>query len=73
MARQDRGGGKWRFLGLVPLFDPPRDDAAETIAAAKRMGLQVRMVTGDNDAIAREIAGSSAWAEHRLGARNLHA
>ena len=49
--------GTWRFLGLVPLFDPPRDDAAETIATTKRMGLQVRMVTGDHIAIAREIAG----------------
>jgi H+-transporting ATPase len=49
--------GRWQFLGLLPLFDPPRDDSAETIATAKRMGLDVRMVTGDHVAIAREIAG----------------
>jgi H+-transporting ATPase len=49
--------GKWRFLGLVPLFDPPRDDSAKTVATAERMGLDVRMVTGDHTAIAREIAG----------------
>jgi H+-transporting ATPase len=49
-------GGKWRFLGLLPLFDPPRDDSAETIAAAENMGLEVRMVTGDHTAIAREIS-----------------
>jgi H+-transporting ATPase len=48
--------GKWRLLGLLPLFDPPRDDTAETIDTAKGMGLQVRMVTGDNIAIAREMA-----------------
>lgn len=46
--------GPWRFLGLLPLFDPPRDDAAATIAEAQRMGLQIRMVTGDHAAIARE-------------------
>jgi len=47
---------QWRFLGLLPLFDPPRDDSVETIERAEAMGLDVRMVTGDNTAIAREIA-----------------
>ena len=54
VARKDADG--WRFLGLVPLFDPPRDDSIETIARTQAMGLDVRMVTGDNLAIAREIA-----------------
>ena len=49
--------GKWHFLGLLPLFDPPRDDAAETIAATRAMGLKIKMVTGDHEAIARQIAG----------------
>jgi len=48
--------GRWEFLGLLALSDPPRDDSASTIAAARNMGLQVRMVTGDNVAIAREIS-----------------
>jgi H+-transporting ATPase len=51
------GEGAWRFLGILPLFDPPRDDSAETIAQAGRHGIEVKMVTGDNLAIAREIAG----------------
>jgi H+-transporting ATPase len=55
VARTD-GGGRWEFLGLLPMSDPPRDDSASTIAAARSMGLQVRMVTGDNVAIAREIS-----------------
>jgi H+-transporting ATPase len=55
VARTD-AQGKWEFLGLLPLSDPPRDDSASTIAAARAMGLQVRMVTGDNLAIAREIS-----------------
>ena len=55
VARRD-ADGPWRFLGLLPLFDPPRDDSAATIAEAKRMGLDVRMVTGDHTAIARETA-----------------
>ena len=48
--------GKWEFLGLLPLSDTPRDDSATTIVAARAMGLQVRMVTGDNLAIAQEVS-----------------
>jgi H+-transporting ATPase len=55
VARTDAQGA-WQFLGLLPMSDPPRDDSAATIATARRMGLQVRMVTGDNIAIAREIS-----------------
>jgi H+-transporting ATPase len=49
--------GKWRFLGLLTLFDPPREDSADTVAATRDMGLVTKMVTGDHEAIAREIAG----------------
>ena len=56
VARAD-AQGNWQFLGVLPLFDPPRDDAKATIAAARNMGVQVKMVTGDQIAIAREIAG----------------
>src|SRR5271166_5616550 len=56
MARTDPSG-KWRFLGLLPLFNPPRDDSAETIATTRSMGVDVKMVTGDHEAIARQIAG----------------
>jgi H+-transporting ATPase len=63
--------GKWQFLGLLPLFDPPREDSAETIATAKRMGLQVRMVTGDHTAIAREIAGKLGMGTNIASAREI--
>nr|WP_274518621.1 HAD-IC family P-type ATPase [Demequina lutea] len=55
VARAD-GDGKWRFLGVLPLFNPPRDDAAETISMARDMGVTVKMVTGDALAIAKETA-----------------
>ena len=47
----------FRFVGLLPFFDPPRDDSAAMIAQAKRLDIDVKMVTGDNMAIARQIAG----------------
>lgn len=56
VARSD-DGKSWKLLGVLPLFDPPRDDSADMIAAAKDMGVEVKMVTGDQLAIAKEIAG----------------
>ncbi|GAN81508.1 plasma-membrane proton-efflux P-type ATPase [Acidocella aminolytica] len=56
VARADEGAN-WRFLGILPLFDPPRVDSRETIEAARAHGIEVKMVTGDNTAIAREISG----------------
>ena len=49
--------GEWRFLGVLPLYDPPREDSKATIATAREMGVKVKMVTGDQQVIGREIAG----------------
>jgi H+-transporting ATPase len=46
----------WQFLGILPLYDPPREDSAETIQRAKDHGIRVKMVTGDNVAIAKKIS-----------------
>jgi H+-transporting ATPase len=50
------GDGPWKFLGVLPLFDPPREDAKATVATARTMGLKIKMVTGDALAIAKETA-----------------
>jgi H+-transporting ATPase len=55
VAQQDENG-PWRFLGVLPLYDPPREDSKSTIATARQMGCAVKMVTGDQLAIGREIA-----------------
>ena len=47
---------KWQFAGLIGLFDPPREDSAQTIKTAQSMGVNVKMVTGDHIAIAKEIS-----------------
>ncbi len=46
----------FRFAGIIPLFDPPREDAAQTIKEAGQLGLNVKMVTGDNVSIAKQIS-----------------
>ena len=55
VARREEGG-PWRFLGVIPLFDPPRTDSKEVIATAGKMGVRCKMLTGDQLAIGREVA-----------------
>jgi H+-transporting ATPase len=55
VARTDEKD-KWRYLGILALSDPPREDSKETIDAARRMGVNIKMVTGDQVAIGKEIA-----------------
>jgi H+-transporting ATPase len=59
-AEKDRD---WKLLGLLSLYDPPREDSKATIEAAQKMWVQVKMVTGDQVAIARETA-------HQLGLKS---
>ena len=40
VARTDADGA-WHYLGLLPLFDPPRDDSAATIAETEKLGLSI--------------------------------
>ena len=65
------GEGQWQFVGVLPLFDPPREDAKETIATAKQMGVKVKMVTGDALAIAQETAKKLNMGANILNAGNL--
>ena len=65
------GDGPWNFVGVLPLFDPPRDDAKATIATAYEMGVDVKMVTGDALAIARETAKTLGMGTDILDAAGL--
>ncbi len=56
----DDGEGQWRFLGLLSFLDPPREDAKSTVELVERMGVDIKMVTGDQTAIAREISAELA-------------
>ncbi len=61
----------WQLLGVLPLFDPPRDDAKATIASALQMGVKIKMVTGDQLAIARETATNLGMGSDILDASSL--
>ena len=55
VARADQEN-QWQFVGVLPMFDPPREQAKATIASAEQMGVKVKMVTGDQLAIAQETS-----------------
>lgn len=67
-----RGEGSWEILGIMPCSDPPRHDTARTINEAKRLGLSIKMLTGDAVGIARETSrqlglGTNVYNAERLG------
>ena len=65
------GDGPWQFLGVLPMFDPPREDAKATIATALTMGVKIKMVTGDQIAIAKEMAKTLGMGTNILDAKTL--
>ncbi len=62
---------KFHFVGLIPLYDPPREDSKEAVAEAKTKGVEVKMVTGDNIAVARYIAKILGIGENILDIKEL--
>ena len=62
---------KFHFVGLIPLYDPPREDSKEAIAEAKAKGVEVKMVTGDNIAVAKYIAKILDIGENILDIKEL--
>jgi H+-transporting ATPase len=60
-----RGEAPVELIGLLPLYDPPRDDSRDVINEMGQYGVEVKMVTGDNVAIAREI-GSILGLQQRI-------
>ena len=65
------GDGQWQFVGVLPMSDPPREDAKATIATALAMGVKVKMVTGDALAIAKETAQKLDMGSNILDASSL--
>lgn len=64
-------GANWTLAGLISLMDPPRPDAKATIAQANALGLNVKMVTGDDVAIGDQIAAQLGMGDHLLVASDI--
>ncbi|WP_304542916.1 plasma-membrane proton-efflux P-type ATPase [Sulfurimonas microaerophilic] len=56
VAFKNNEDDKYTFVGMIPLYDPPRDDSLDAIAQALNQGVTVKIVTGDNIAVAQYIS-----------------
>ena len=71
VARTDGDDDAWRLLGVLALADPPREDSAATVAAARDLGVEVKMVTGDQVAIGRQMAREVGLGDRVLDADEI--
>jgi H+-transporting ATPase len=71
VARTGGHDDAWRLLGVLALADPPREDSAATVAAARDLGVEVKMVTGDQVAIGRQMSREVGLGERVLDADEL--
>ncbi len=69
VAKKERG--KFQLVGLLALYDPPREDSRETVQTAKSMGVDIKMITGDHVAIAKEIAREVGIGDNILEAKDF--
>ncbi len=70
VARQ-QGNNEWEFCGMIAFYDPPRKDSKATLMEAKKYGVSVKMLTGDNVAIAKETASQLGLGTNILAANEL--
>ncbi|GBG66655.1 hypothetical protein CBR_g66791 [Chara braunii] len=64
-------GARWQLVGFIPMMDPPREDSQETIRRAHELGIEVKMITGDQRAIAVETARRLGMGTNILPANEL--
>lgn len=66
-----KAGGAVKLVGLIPLIDPEREDSVQVIQSMQAHGVQVKMITGDNIAIATEIGCRLGLNERTIRAKEL--
>ncbi|KAI5117549.1 hypothetical protein M0805_004374 [Coniferiporia weirii] len=64
-------GNGFELVGLLAIFDPPREDTKQTIDDALALGVKVKMVTGDQLAIAKETGRRLGLGDHMYPAKVL--
>lgn len=72
-GNKDEPGNGFELIGLLAIFDPPRDDTKQTIDEAQALGVKVKMVTGDQLAIAKETGRRLGLGDHMYPAKVLQA
>lgn len=62
---------KFELVGMISLLDPPRPDSKSTIAECNALGVDVKMITGDQMIIAKEVAARLGMGRVILDANHL--
>lgn len=54
------------FLGFLTLFDPPKENIADTIMRLKKLGVSLKVITGDNRLVAASISKKIGLADNKI-------
>ncbi|GAB00025.1 uncharacterized protein L969DRAFT_96638 [Mixia osmundae IAM 14324] len=68
---KEGSGDGFQLLGLLAIYDPPREDTKQTIDDALSLGVKVKMATGDQLAIAKETGRRLGLGDHMYPAKVL--
>ncbi len=61
------------FLGFLVFFDPAKDGIVETIGKLRRLGVSLKIITGDNHLVAANVSHQVGFSDPKiLTGRNLH-
>ena len=63
--------GRWNFLGLIALLDPPRPETQKVLEEIRHMGVNIKMVTGDHESITKELAVKLGLGDHIVSISKL--
>jgi len=69
IAKKNETG--WELQGILTFQDPARSDSKETIASAKTLGVQVQMITGDQELIAKDMCRQLGLGNMVQGTQNI--
>jgi P-type Mg2+ transporter len=64
MSKADESG--MTFLGFIVLFDPPKPHIVETIASLKRLGVALKIITGDNRLVAASVSSQMGLSKTKI-------
>jgi len=54
------------FIGFLTLFDPPKENIADTVASLKKLGVSLKIITGDNHLVAASLSKKMGLQENKI-------
>ena len=60
------------FIGFLTLFDPPKSNIADTISGLKKLGISLKVITGDNHLVAASLSKKMGLENKIITGPELH-